>query len=283
MQLPETKTLKGSTYMATVFLDYFNERLRVDQYRGNIDDIMTRISTMVAEHSFSKILFHSKPEDWKQLLSYGFELEAIFEAYNNGHDQYTMALYKTVERRTSVHWIKEDEILRSVYQKGRTVEQKSAPDQYKFRKATKSDATKLAMLYDHVFDIYPTPMNDPEYIKKVMKNGSIFYIVEYNQDIVSAASADVNKTDHNAEMTDCATLPEHRKFGLMKKLLVKLEEELRNDHIYCAFSIARSLSFGMNAAFFQLGYHYKGRLRNNCYIYDKLEDMNVWVKDLSSS
>ncbi len=38
----------------------------------------------------------------------------------------------------------------------------------------------------------------------------------------------------------------------------------------------------MNAAFHQLGYTYTGRLANNCYIFDKLEDMNIWVKDLSS-
>ena len=38
----------------------------------------------------------------------------------------------------------------------------------------------------------------------------------------------------------------------------------------------------MNLAFHQLGYTYTGRLANNCYIFDKLEDMNIWVKDLSS-
>jgi putative beta-lysine N-acetyltransferase len=124
-------------------------------------------------------------------------------------------------------------------------------------------------------------MNEPDYVKKVMKNGSIFHIVEFNQEIVSAASADINKMFYHAELTDCATLPEHRKYGFMKKLLSELETELKNEQIFCAFSIARSLSFGMNAVFYQLGYEYTGRMMNNCYIYNKLEDMNVWVKDLS--
>ena len=67
----------------------------------------------------------------------------------------------------------------------------------------------------------------------------------------------------------------------MKSLLIKLEEELQERSIFCSYTIARSL-FGMNAAFHQLGYTYTGRLANNCYIFDKLEDMNIWVKDLSS-
>jgi beta-lysine N6-acetyltransferase len=42
------------------------------------------------------------------------------------------------------------------------------------------------------------------------------------------------------------------------------------------------LSFGMNAVLYQLGYNYCGRLMNNCYIYDKLENMNMWVKNLAN-
>lgn len=68
----------------------------------------------------------------------------------------------------------------------------------------------------------------------------------------------------------------------MKKLIFLIEEELKNNGIYCVYSIARALSFGMNAAFHQLGYTYQGRLTNNCYIFDKLEDMNIWVKDLAN-
>jgi putative beta-lysine N-acetyltransferase len=124
-------------------------------------------------------------------------------------------------------------------------------------------------------------MNNADYVKKMINDGTIFYVVECDKQLVSAASADANQTFHHAELTDCATLPEHRKYGLMKKLLIHLENDLRINGIYCAFSIARSLSFGMNAAFYQLGYQYTGRLTNNCYIFDKLEDMNVWVKDLS--
>ncbi|GAE44328.1 beta-lysine acetyltransferase [Mesobacillus boroniphilus JCM 21738] len=32
-----------------------------------------------------------------------------------------------------------------------------------------------------------------------------------------------------------------------------------------------------------MGYAYRGRLVNNVFIYDKIENMNVWVKDLAKS
>ena len=97
---------------------------------------------------------------------------------------------------------------------------------------------------------------------------------------MSAASAEINHFYHNAEMTDCATLPEYRQFGLLKQLILKFEEELLAQRVYCVYSIARALSFGMNAALHQLGYEYRGRLANNCYIFDELEDMNMWVKQI---
>jgi beta-lysine N6-acetyltransferase len=137
-------------------------------------------------------------------------------------------------------------------------------------------------LYREVFQIYPTPLHDPEYVKKTMKEGTIYYVFFHQGKIVSAASAEVNSFYKNAELTDCATLKDHRKYGLMKIILRELEAELRMQGIFCAYSIARSLSFGMNAVLFQLGYKYRGRLMNNCYIYDKLENMNMWVKNLAN-
>lgn len=268
-------------FTAKLLLDYFNERLKIEEYRGNIGMLVEEVKQLARKEKFTKVIFHSRAEHWEELLTLGFTLEAIFSGFFNGSDNYTMSLYTDDVRHTSHVWIKEDEILAGVVAKGKKHDSKPTPSQYHFRKAGLNDSNKLAKLYGNVFEVYPTPMNQKEYVEKVMKDDTIFYIVECDNEIVSAASADLNKRFHHAELTDCATLTEHRKYGLMKKLLIKLEDELRNEKIYCSFSIARALSFGMNDAFYQLDYTYKGRLTNNCYIYDKLEDMNVWVKDLS--
>jgi putative beta-lysine N-acetyltransferase len=281
-QTYETKNLKTPDYTIQLYLDYFNERLRVDHYRGNMSMIVNELDQLSQLHSFTKVIFFTRPEHWQQLLTKGFELEAVIKGYFNGTDNYVMTCYKEIERRISKYWIQEDKTLHTIQNTERKPGAINSPDHYYFRKATVQDADHLAELYGKVFAVYPTPMNRSEYVKKIINTGTIFYVVECGQKLVSAASADVNQTFKNAELTDCATLLEHRKYGLMKRLLIYLEKDLKNNGIICAFSIARALSYGMNAAFYQLGYQYNGRLTNNCYIFDKLEDMNVWVKDLSS-
>ena len=172
-------------------------------------------------------------------------------------------------------------VIQDVSKIPRLIESQQIPENYILRFATEEDAQELANLYGAIFETYPTPMNDERYIKKVMEEGTIFSVIEYEGTIVSAASAEVNEMYHNAELTDCATIPHHRKHGFMKVLISALEQELIRKNIYCSYSLARSLSMGMNAVFHQLGYEYGGRLTKNCNIWDKYEDMNIWGKDLS--
>lgn len=278
----ETKILKTPDYTIHFYIDYFNKRLRVDDYRGNVKGIVQELNKMMDNYKFTKLIYFSRVEHWRQLVSIGFELEGIINDYFNGSDNYIMTCYKENERRTSTTWLQEDAIIQSIQEKGRKTDESKLPGQYSIRKAETEDAVKLAELYNNVFPVYPTPMNNPDYVTKMITGGTIFYVVECNNVLVSAASAEINASLHNAEITDCATIPEHRKYGLLKRLIVELEKELKDEGIYCAFSLARALSYGMNAALFQLGYQYNGRLTNNCYIFDKIENMNVWVKDLSS-
>jgi putative beta-lysine N-acetyltransferase len=111
-----------------------------------------------------------------------------------------------------------------------------------------------------------------------MKDGTVFAYIENGQQIVSAASAEINRKFKNAELTDCATLPQAAGQGHMKKLLSFLEQQLQAEGIGCCYTIARAESVSMNKAFAQLGYTYGGRLVNNCFIYSGIEDMNVWYK-----
>ena len=189
--------------------------------------------------------------------------------------------YNNDERRNSIQWAEEDTILSGV--KAKEVTEKIVPKEFLLRKATEADAEELATVFGKVFEVYPTPLNEASYVLQTMKeDDTIYYVYEFEGKIISTASAEMNIKEGNAELTNCATLPEYRKHGFMKSLLIKLEEELQEKSIFCSYTIARSLSFGMNAAFHQLGYTYTGRLANNCYIFDKLEDMNIWVKDLSN-
>jgi beta-lysine N6-acetyltransferase len=273
--------IEKDRFIARVCFDYYNERLRVDEYRGNVLELSEWIESAVLLDKFQKVIIKAKSEQEEEWLSKGFSLEGEFTGYYNGSNALAMCKYYNNDRRNSSFWLEEDTILRDVQQLPLKNESQPLIDNYKLRLADENDAVQLSELYKRVFVIYPTPMDNPDYIKEMMRSGTLFCIITHNETIVSAASADVNRTHHNAELTDCATLPEFRKYGLMKHLINQLEKELFRRKIFCSYSIARALSFGMNAVFQQRGYRYKGRLANNCKIFDKYEDMNIWVKDLS--
>ena len=203
------------------------------------------------------------------------------DGFFRGSDAFYFTKYYVVERRNSNHCVEEDRILERVRHLKKTGTNITILKNYYMRKMEITDSLALSQLYKEVFTIYPTPLHNPDYIKKTMDNGTIYYGFLYGEEIVSCASAEVNSLYYHAELTDCATLPQHRKYGLMKRNLEKLEEVLRQQCIYCVYSIARAQSFGMNAVLHGLDYQYRGRLINNCYIFEKLENMNMWVKDLS--
>ena len=274
--------LQNDHYLLEIYLDPFNKRIRVDDYRGNTKLLMEKVEELVLDHKTEKLIVKVRREDYFTFLEKGLQPEAVVDRYFLGSDAYFFSKFYTPERKRNDHWVIEDGMIHSIYQLDTTVQKAFPPKEYELRKADASCAEELAALYRQVFQIYPTPLHHPEYIKKTMNEGTIYYAFFHSGKIVSAASAEVNSLYKNAELTDCATLTEHRKYGLMKIILQELEGELQRKGIYCAYSIARSLSFGMNAVLFQLGYSYRGRFMNNCYIYDKLENMNMWVKNLAN-
>ncbi|MET3728589.1 putative beta-lysine N-acetyltransferase [Fictibacillus halophilus] len=277
----ENKEINKTHFIADTCFDYYSERIRADDYRGNINFFSEWLEEEAKNNGFHKIIVKSKRDDIASWQEIGYINEGEFKGYFNGASAYAMCKYLTNERRNSEYWVDEDRILRDVLKLETGTKNQPLQNNYFLRMADVQDAESLAGLYGDVFQVYPTPMNDAEYVRKMIKSGTLFCVIEHEGKIISAASADVNETYNNAEITDCATIPEHRKFGLMKHLIDQLEKELFQRNIYCSYSIARGLSFGMNAVFHQKGYVYKGRLANNCKIFDKYEDMNIWVKDLS--
>ncbi len=279
-QAAKTITIENEFFFLQICLDPFNKRIRIDDYRGNTFLLLQKAEQMAHDHHAEKLIFKVRREHLFCFIEKGFQIEAVADGYFMGSDAYFCVKYFSPERRKNEYWITEDRIIDEIH-KGKHSKEKVLPREYQIKRADEKNADELAALYRHVFQIYPTPLHDPNYVKKTMNDGTIYLFFSYDGKIVSAASAETNDVYKNAELTDCATLPEHRKYGLMKILLQDLERELAKQGIYCCYSIARALSFGMNAVLLQLGYSYRGRLLNNCYIYDKLEDMNLWVKNLS--
>ncbi|MCM2531925.1 putative beta-lysine N-acetyltransferase [Neobacillus pocheonensis] len=281
-QTASTIIFEESNFYLEVYLDPFNKRIRVDDYRGNTNQLIEKTEELVHQHLAEKLIVKVRTEDFPSFLERAFQTEAVVDRYYLGSDAHFFSKFYTPNRKKNDHWITEDGMIHSIYQLDTSIERGYPPKEYALSKVEENCAEKLSDLYRKVFQIYPTPLHNPEYVKKTMKEGTIYYGFFHQGEIVSAASAEINHFYKNAELTDCATLPDHRKYGLMKIILHELEGELKRKGIFCAYSIARSLSFGMNAVLFQLNYKYRGRLMNNCFIYDKLENMNMWVKNLAN-
>ncbi len=268
------KEIQTANASVSIYKDPYNKRIRVDDYDGDVDEVLVIISQMISGW-VEKLIVKSRTKDLAFFLSQGFLEEAHVKGYFSGQDMHFVVKYYSAERKLSKKWHEEQQIIESLtnLNEGSKIEK---PVQISF--ASPVDAVDLAKLYAEIFLVYPTPVTDPDYIQKNMGAGTIYAYIKELGKIVSAASAEINRKYKNAELTDCATQKHAQGKGYMKKLLLALEERLITEGIKCLYTLARAESVGMNKAFFELGYTYSGRLVNNCNIYSGIEDMNVWWK-----
>lgn len=145
------------------------------------------------------------------------------------------------------------------------------------------EAEGLARLYGAVFASYPFPIHDPAFLRAQMADDVHFFGIRGEDEQgatgwIAAASAEVDRTNGAAELTDFATRPSAQGRGCARTLLRALEAHMDRIGIPLGFTIARAVSHGMNLVFAGAGYECGGTLRNNTGIAGRLESMNVWHK-----
>lgn len=154
------------------------------------------------------------------------------------------------------------------------------PDEPTTTRATEDDADAIARLLRATFRSYPTPSDDPAYIREQLRQGTPFRLVTEDGEVLACASADLVRRARTAELTDCATAPANRGRGYMQRLLLDLMLDLRELKYPTAFTLARSAEPGMNVAFKRLGFDWHGTMKGSCRIGEGIEDMNVWSRAL---
>ena len=271
--------IQGEGFRLKIYLDLFNERIRVINYDAKDTQALVQcIDYLASNNNFGKVFLKAKPDEWERLLPHGFVLEGIFKYYFNGEHAYCLSKFYTQERRVSLMFDTETEIMETVAGIEPVSELPSLSPEFELREAVPADIPEICALYNKVFKTYPVPLNQPQYVELLMDKDYLFMVITHDGKIISCASADINYEFSNAEITDCASMPEYRGRGLMLAVIAALELEVKSKGIECLYSIARALSPGMNTVFKKLGYTYTGRLVNNCNIFGKFEDMNLWVK-----
>ncbi|MCY8273595.1 putative beta-lysine N-acetyltransferase [Bacillus inaquosorum] len=273
------KSIKSNGVTAVLDHDDFNKRIRVVRYDGAIEKALPDIVAAAKEEDAEKIIVYTKQHDEAVLAKHLFVPEGFLKGYYLGHPACLMVRYLTEKRRQTDSYIEEQETIEALYRTAPHHHSETTPV-FTMRIAETNDMYQLSMLYKKVFRTYPTPVFDPAYIEKTMNENTMYYVMFDHDRLISAASADSNPGLGHAEITDCAVLPEYRGRSLTSLLIGALEKEMAEKDIFHVFSLARAASFGMNAVLYHSGYQYGGRLINNCYIAEGLENMNIWCKHL---
>ncbi len=150
---------------------------------------------------------------------------------------------------------------------------------FRIARASAADTAEMAVLYQTIFASYPFPIHDPAYLRETMDSHIVYFTArDTGGRLVAASSIEMDTEACNAEMTDFAALPACRGRGIAAHLLAAMEREAPALGIHTLFTIARALSYGMNATFARLGYTFGGTLINNTQIAGRIESMNVWHK-----
>ncbi len=268
------RELHSASSNITFYEDFFSKRIRIDDYSGDFDCTITLINQSILPW-VEKVIVKSRTRDVTAFERSGYRREALVKNYFSGEDMVFVTRYFSANRQVNSKDQEEERIISNLLSEPR---EEALPAGQSCSFATIDDAAALAELYRRSFAVYPTPVGDPDYVRKTIEDGTLYVFIHEHGRLISAASAEINAQYKNAELTDCATSPAARGRGLMRALLTELEQKLKKQGITCLYTIARSESYGMNKVFYQLGYSYGGRMTNNCMIYSGLEDMNVWYK-----
>lgn len=262
-------------------IDYQNKRIKVFDLKKSSSQI-TQIEDIAENEGLDKIIiFQKEIEEIKNLIELGFNQEGIIDGFYDGESAHILAKYINEERQQTDNLLAENKIISSIKANNNKITDSVIPDNYSIRDASNDDIPQIVDIFNQVFETYPAPMNDEEYVAKAINtNVDLAVIEDTHNRIIGLSSAEIDYVNKNAEITDCATLPSERGKGLMKYLIQYLENNMRKKDIVNLFSIARARSFGMNKVLYTLDYKYRGRLINNVHIAGNWENMNIWAKHL---
>lgn len=284
MSITLEKNSELSSLGKAIDLDPHNRRIKVYQLPNENDfsTIQMALIDLAKENECDKLIFYAKPQEREWLEATKCDREGKIDGFFQGEDAHIYSFFLKSERNQPVDWAQEEKVMQIVDQDNKIVQEDSLPNEYIMRSATEEDAQEMAKLYGEVFETYPTALDDPNFIKEMMNDHVYFTIVEYNDKLISACSADLFPKFNAAEMTDCATLPEHRGQGLLSQQFIHLEKKMERQGVQTLFSYSRAVSIGMNLINARHGFAFGGRMIQNSNISGRFEDMNIWVKSINN-
>lgn len=279
MQYSRPKNYYTAVNDVKVYFDYTNGRLKFIDYQGIDESVLKTAIKLAVKEGLGKIIANCPGYLLQTFINQGFVIEGIINGYYKGENAFCVSCFIEPERPVVLEQETEDAILHRCMSETKSF----LPEKHyhTIRKADCKDIPDMIKLFSSIFASYPSPVFDKEYLKKAMRERVLFKLIEADGHILGIASADMDQANLNAEITDCATYPQHRGKGILQKIIYSLESDLKKKGFLNVYSLARAVNPGINTALSRLGYKYGGRLVNNCHICGGFEDMNIWVKNLT--
>lgn len=252
--------------------------------KEDVPEIIFELDDLAKKNSYTKIFAKIPYSSLRAFLKNGYSIEATIPHFFQGKEDCIFASkYFDVKRSCTNNADLNKKVLENAFMKVKLHlegENVFLDNAFLFRKAIPGDALQMTKLYSQVFDSYPFPIFDPQYIKQTMISNVIYFGIWKEGELIALSSCEMDLVNRNVEMTDFAVHPEYRGYNFSYFLLTQMEKDMQKLQIKTAYTIARSISYGMNATFAKCGYTFSGTLVNNTQIGGKIEDMNVWYKSL---
>lgn len=262
-----------------VYVDYYSSRLKIVDNAKISKSTIQEIINFAKKENLEKIIANCTVQMLKPYIGSEFVIEGYVKGFLRGEDAYFISYYINRNRAFSSSIKEENEILSKISIK-KSLITKMPNKEFVIRNANPGDIPQLIKLFSATFKTYPSPVFNSQYLKKVMNDKVIFKVAQFENKIVSIASADMDVLNLNAEITDCATYENFRGKGLLSSLIIELEKDLKAKGFITAYSLSRAINPGINAVLNKLEYKYCGKLIKNCHICGSFEDMNIWSKSL---
>lgn len=252
-------------------------------HKKDMPGILDDLESLASRNNYTKIFGKIPYSCWESFLKRGYIKESVIPRFFRGNEDCAfMGKYIDKERGLPVNQDINKEVLGAALKKSKekTIDSFKLVNEFTFRKTRLEDSEEMSMIYSKVFDSYPFPVFDPEYLKKTMVENIIYLGIWKGNKLIALSSCEMDMNEKNAEMSDFAVLQDYRGYNFACFLLNQMERELKLRQIKTAYTIARAESFGMNCTFAKCGYTFSGTLIKNTQIGGKIEDMNVWFKKL---
>ena len=243
--------------------------------------IADALNSLAEVKGYTKIFAKVPAGKINKFLKNGYIREAAIPGFYNGKKGCIfLAKYFSNDRKKERNVKEITKITNISIRKSAEKRQKFIPGNYSIQKAAPKDVVEMSDFYNEIFDTYPFPIGNPNYLRETMKKHINYYVIRDKQKIIALSSAEIDQESQNAEMTDFATLPEYRGNNLASCLLTRMEEDMKAIDFRTTYTMARAMSYGMNITFSKNKYHFAGTLINNTNISGQIESMNVWYKKL---